>query len=291
MFERIIVATDLSPASFAIVNCLGGLRTLGAEQCLLLQCLSFHEAASMAYSYQTEPAESRLNEQKQILEQQGYSVEARTVVGAAKREVSRIAVEEDYSLIVVGTQGESLIVGKLLGGVAYGIINSAETPVLVMPVEKKPGADDACEPVARCSFGDHIMFATDFSEMADSAFDSVKRLVAEGVKKVTLVHVQDKTKLEHHPKERLEEFNNLDRDRLENLKQTLLKMGNPTVDTEVCFGVPFQEITRLAQERNAQVIVMGTQGRGFAGEIFLGSVSHSVARSAVAPVLLIPVAR
>ncbi|MCA1785684.1 MAG: universal stress protein [Desulfobacteraceae bacterium] len=33
---------------------------------------------------------------------------------------------------------------------------------------------------------------------------------------------------------------------------------------------------------------MGTQGRGFLGEFFLGSVSHNVARHSVAPVLLVP---
>lgn len=40
MFNRIIVATDLSPASEAVANCLGGLKTYGARHCLLMQCLS-----------------------------------------------------------------------------------------------------------------------------------------------------------------------------------------------------------------------------------------------------------
>ena len=48
MFSRIIVATDRSPASFAVVNCLGGLRAFGAKQTLLLQCLNFQQASSMA---------------------------------------------------------------------------------------------------------------------------------------------------------------------------------------------------------------------------------------------------
>jgi nucleotide-binding universal stress UspA family protein len=36
---------------------------------------------------------------------------------------------------------------------------------------------------------------------------------------------------------------------------------------------------------------MGTQGRGFTGELFLGSVSHNVARASVAPVLMISMIR
>jgi nucleotide-binding universal stress UspA family protein len=39
------------------------------------------------------------------------------------------------------------------------------------------------------------------------------------------------------------------------------------------------------------VIVMGSQGRGFISEVFLGSVSHQVVRQAPVPVLLIPALR
>jgi nucleotide-binding universal stress UspA family protein len=288
MFERFIAATDLSPASRAVVSCLADLKALGAEQCLLLQCLGFSEAASTALSYHTEPLERMLDEQKDILEKQGFRVETRTVVGTARQEIVRIAAEEDYALIVVGTQGRSLVGEKLLGGVAHGVLNKTVKPVLVVPVEKKQGEENVCEPVARSRFSDHLLFATDFSAMAASAFAHVEQLVAHGVRQVTLVHVQDKTRLERQLKERLEEFNELDRGRLGNLKQILLKKGASRVDTELCYGVPHQEITRLIRERNAQLVVMGTQGRGFVGEFFLGSVSHNVARHSVAPVLLIP---
>ena len=54
MFKRFIVATDLSQATFGLVNCLAGLRNLGAEHCLLLQCISVQEGASLAYSYHTD---------------------------------------------------------------------------------------------------------------------------------------------------------------------------------------------------------------------------------------------
>ncbi|MBE0599290.1 MAG: hypothetical protein IH614_18765 [Desulfuromonadales bacterium] len=95
MFNRLIAATDLSPASFAVVSCLAGLKAYGAKHCLLLQCLSFQEAASTALAYHTEPLEGMLIEQKTILEKEGFTVEARTVVGAPRQEVVRIAAEED----------------------------------------------------------------------------------------------------------------------------------------------------------------------------------------------------
>ena len=291
MFKRFIVATDLSPASTAVATCLGALKVYGAEQCLLLQCLTISEAASTAISYNTEPIKGMLKEQKTILENEGFAVEARTVVGSPKNEVTRIANEEDYSLIVLGAQGHSLVRERLLGGVAYGIINQSKKPVLVVPVEKKPGDGDQCEPVTRCNFQKEILFATDFSQMADNAFTYVEQFVANGAGKVTLIHVQDKVKLEKHTKEQLEEFDRIDRRRLDALKESLLKKGDSDIDVEVCHGLPFQEITHLIQERNVQLAVMGTQGRSFAGKFFLGNVSQNVARHSVAPVLLIPMVK
>ena len=115
-----------------------------------------------------------------------------------------------------------------------------------------------------------------------------EQMVARGARKVTLVHVQDKNDLKHHLKKRSAAINALDRSRLENLQQTLLARGVAKVDIAICYGEPFAEITRLARECNAHLVVMGTQGRGFFGKIFLGSVSHNVVRTSVAPVLLIP---
>ena len=45
--------------------------------------------------------------------------------------------------------------------------------------------------------------------------------------------------------------------------------------------------TDLSRE-SVSLTVMGSQGRGHLGELFLGSVSHNVARHAPVPVLLIP---
>jgi nucleotide-binding universal stress UspA family protein len=291
MFKRFVVATDLSPASFAVVNCLGELKAFGGEQCLLLQCLTYSDATSAALSYSTEGLERMLNEQKSILEAQDFKVEVRIVVGVAKQEIVRIADREDYSLIVVGSQGQSLVGEKLLGGVTYGVISKSKKPVLVVPVEKEEGEKNICKPVARSSFSIHVLFATDFSEMSDHAFTCVEQMASSGVGKITLVHVHKKPGFEEYHKTYSQESNEQDMARLENLKQELLEKGSSQIDMEVGFGVPYQEITRLIRESDAQLVVMGTQGRGFVGEFFLGSVSHNVVRHSAAPVLLIPALR
>lgn len=106
--------------------------------------------------------------------------------------------------------------------------------------------------------------------------------------RITLLHVQDKARIDPHLTHRLDEFNEIDRGRLEKMKELLQKKGDAVIKLELRYGSPFEEITRLVRERNVHLVVMGSQGRGFVGELFLGSVSHNVARHADAPVLLIP---
>ncbi|HPU84763.1 MAG TPA: universal stress protein [Candidatus Latescibacteria bacterium] len=288
MFSRVIVATDLSPASYAVVNCVGGLKAYGAKECLLLQCLSLQEVGSVALSYTTAFLENSLNEQKEVLEKQGFAVETRIVPRLATREINRVAEKEDYSLIVIGSQGHSMVREALLGGVASAVLNQARKPVLVIRVEPVPGDANGCLRAARCDFSGHILYPTDFSENADLAFTYVEKLAAEGARHVTLLHVQDKTRIESYLKHRLEEFNEIDRGRLGKMRETLEKKGNAEVDVELKYGIPFVEISQFIKEHDVNLVVMGTQGRGFVAELFLGSVSHNIARHSEAAVLLIP---
>ena len=291
MFSRIIVATDLSPASFAVVNCLGGLRAFGAKQCLLLQCLNFQQASSIALSYTTAPLEDFLGQQKVILEKQGFEVEAKIVPGFAKREINQIAAEEDYSLIVVGSQGHSMVGEALLGGVASAVIHSARKPVFLVPLGMNQDAGDVHLRRTGCDFSEHVLFPTDFSENADHAFSYVEKLAADGARRITLLHVQDTARIDPHLTHRLDEFNEIDRGRLEKMKERLQNNGKAVIEIALRCGSPFGEITRLIREQKVHLVVMGSQGRSLVEEVFLGSVSHNVARHTDAPVLLVPAKR
>jgi nucleotide-binding universal stress UspA family protein len=291
MFSRIILAMDLSLASSALINCIGGLRAYGAKHCLLLQCLSIQEVSSIAVSYTTETLECMLKDQKQILEQQGFTVETKVLPGFAKREINRIAREEGYNLIVIGSRGHSMLSEALLGGVAYDAIHYTCKPIMIVRLEKKEAEGQVCIQASRCDFSGHVLFPTDFSENADIAFAYIEKLVSDGVNHVTLLHVQNEVHIDPHLKHRLEEFNEIDGCRLEAMKRTLKVKGNPVVDIELVYGAPFTEIMRVIRERDVNLVVMGSQGRGFVKELFLGSVSHNVARNSEVSVLLIPAKR
>lgn len=283
MFERFIVATDLSPASDAMVGCLAGLRAFGARHALLLQCLDMQQAASVALSYTTAVLDDYLARQKAVLERQGFEVETRIVPGFAKREINRIANAEDYGLIVVGSHGHSMLSEALLGGVASEILHGATRPVLVMRLERDQASGKVCVLPAGCDLASHVLFPTDFSDNADLAFTVVEQMATAGVRRFTLLHV-----LGAHGEPELAA---IDRERLEAMKTRLAAKGGAEVEVAVRTGKPYQAIVAAARETDAHLIVMGSQGRGFVPELFLGSVSHQVARHASAPVLLVPAAR
>ena len=58
-----------------------------------------------------------------------------------------------------------------------------------------------------------------------------------------------------------------------------------TVETLMATGTPSREILRAATEQQADLIVMGVQGRGAVDLTVFGSTTHQVIRAAPCPVL------
>lgn len=58
-------------------------------------------------------------------------------------------------------------------------------------------------------------------------------------------------------------------------------------ETALCRGHPYEEIVRLAQETDADLIIMTTHGHAGVARIFLGSTAERVIRHAPCPVLAV----
>jgi nucleotide-binding universal stress UspA family protein len=60
-----------------------------------------------------------------------------------------------------------------------------------------------------------------------------------------------------------------------------------TIHTEVIEGNPAREIVRMAEQRGADLVVMGVQGRSALDMLLFGSKTHAVLRGAPCPVLTV----
>lgn len=291
MFTKILIATDLSAASMAIVEKARWLTPLGTREILLLQCIEPLEALSVAYSETDAKVKALLDTQKEMLEAYGFKATTEVVYGSIDREVNRIASERGYSLIVIGSKGRTFLHDALLGGVATRMIQNAEHPTLVVRVGAVgQGGEVICILPEECrQLQSHVLFATDFSHNAETAFSYVEKLVGMGTEKVDLVHVQDAVKLERHAPEQVAEFDVIDFSRLKELEKRLrATRADVSVTIEVAHGKPALKILEAASQTNPSLIVMGAQGRGFIDEVVLGSVSYMVTRKARTSVLIVP---
>lgn len=287
MFEKIVVPVEISDRSAVLIQNLEGMKDFGAKEFLLIKIVGTRESEAIALSYSIGNMEEGLQEQKEVLEAQGYRVETRIVTGIAKNELSKIAENEGYDLVMIGAETQSRFSEFFLGGLAHEILPYANRPVLIARLQRAEDEEEAIRCIS-CHTSHHVLLATDFSDSAKEAFEIVKKMVKSGVKRVTLAHVQDKSQIDKYLKDRLDEFNKTDAARLETLKQELTQTADVEVDIDIVYGKPGPEIVRLAKEKNAKMIVMGIQGKGHAKEAFVGSVSNYVARQADASVLVTP---
>lgn len=288
MFRKIIIATDLSASSDAVISCLKDFTTMGVEEVILFYACGIKHLASLAEAIKT-TVEPGLIRQKQIIEDQGFKTTLEIAPGIPSEELQKIAKLKDVSLIIIGSHGQSAAGHMLfrLGGVTSEILHSHEKPLLLIHtrISEKDGVkkiETLCKHLK-----ERILFATDFSDISMKAFQYVEKLVEDGCKKVTLFHVQDKIKIDKYLSDKLDEFNQIDNERLEMRKKQLFEKGAKEVEIKIKYGIPSEEILTESSD-GYSLVVMGSQGRGFFHEIFIGSVSHNLARSADVPLLLIP---
>ena len=287
MFKKMLVATDLSEASEQFVCSLGSLKAIGTRQAVLIHCFNVRDVGTMANRL-IELTKPLFERQKKMLQNLGFKVTAKMVLGLPQIEINRQADEHDCSLIVVGSTGHTVVGEILLGGVASAVIHSATRPVLILRLQAPGGDANEAYRTWECDCLQHVLFPTDFSDNAEHAFAYVRKLADCGAKRITLLHVQDQGRIDKHLKARLEEFNRIDTDRLQRLRDELKKLGVKKVSIELPYGSPKKEILDRVGGNEISLVVMGSQGRGYMGDIFLGSVSHAVTRHSEVPVLLVP---
>jgi nucleotide-binding universal stress UspA family protein len=281
------MATDLSPAWDEIVSCGGELRHLGGSRVILTHVITpnFFAAASEELRERAKP---RLTQQRRQLEAQGLEVLVEIPVGLPASSLNEVARKHDASLLVLGSHGKSRWREGVLGSFSSAVCHHVQFPTLVLPVRVPEGGEQAtCLWHCRDLLG-HLLLPTDFSQPAAQSLVYIELLVPKGVSRVTLVHALQVPPMEFYESGLPERVEAAARNSLEILKERLEAAGVPQVDARLAAGHPISVILDLLRTQDVSLIVLGTQGKGFIAEIFLGSVAHNVTRVAPCPVLLIP---
>lgn len=283
MFGTILVPSDLFGAAPGFPRCLRGADALGVETVHLVQPIppaAFGRAASLLRGV----ARPILEEQKAQLEVLGLRVVIHTPQGELVSAILSVADREKAGMIAVSSFATGLFVEALVDPLADALLHQSAFPLLGLGCREDA---ETCRPLDQV-FGGRLLFATDFSRCADEARGRVGEIVARTGAEVVVLHVQETRRIFPHLADRLEEFDRTDRERLEVLGRDLRAAGARAVREEVELGRAGPAICEAARRLAATLVVLGTRGRGWGEELFVGSVAHHVARHAPCPVLLVP---
>lgn len=216
-------------------------------------------------------------------------VDTRVVAaGNVADEILVQAAAQAANMIVIGTHGRSGFERLLLGSVAEKILRKASCPVMVVP---RHAAD---VPVAERAPFTEIITAIDFSASSLSALAYALDLAQEADARMTLLHVIElPPELAELP--RMEGIDvpavraAAEADCLRRLRAMVPDGAHTfcTIHTEVIEGNPAREIVRMAEQRGADLVVMGVQGRSALDMLLFGSKTHAVLRGAPCPVLTV----
>ncbi len=286
MFEKIILATDLSPMWDEIIGCAEEFRALGCKQAVLTHVLVTKGLVGADAALESE-AQPKLEAQRKQLELQGFEVVVETVVGLPAFSLNEVARRHCASLIVVGSHGKSIWREAILGSVSIAVLHHTLFPVLLINVERlrEGGREGACQLRSK-ELLRHVLFPTDFSLVATGASAYLEYLAPKGLAEVTVLHALEV--LDAYPPAVLKPAENAAREYAEALATRLKASGVPRVQSRISKGHPIPTIMESLETGEFSLVILGTQGKSLLSEILLGSVAYNIARLAPCPVILIP---
>jgi nucleotide-binding universal stress UspA family protein len=284
MFETVILATDLSPLWDEIVACAGELKALGCSRVILTHVITLKFLMGMEGKLESE-ARPLLKGQAAQLEAQGLKVTMEMPSGLPAYSLKEVARCCGADLIVVGSHGKQ---EGLLGSVGSAIVHHATVPILLLPLNLQPEKLQGSCRLHCTELLRHILLPADFSPTSERAREFLEGLAHKGVGQVTLLNALDVPLHGSYPPGYREWAESAARDLLEQWRRGLTQAGLARVEAVYDPGHPLPAILAVLKSQDISLIVMGTQGRGFIQELFLGSVAHNVCRLAPCPVLLIP---
>jgi len=203
--------------------------------------------------------------------------------GEAVEVILEHAERVEADVIVMGTRGRSGLERLVLGSAAENVLSRARCPVLTIRAESRAHA------VPR-----RVLCPIDFSDTSMEALRWGLSLAAKARARTRVLHVigvppapappavagaAEQVDLAHgRAVEALDEA-------LEGLDTG--ETARARLERAVAHGVPPHQIVQVAEEDDADLIVMGAHGHGAIGRTLFGSTTHHVVREAPCPVLTV----
>jgi nucleotide-binding universal stress UspA family protein len=232
------------------------------------------------YGELREHAEEQLREFAKVHTEGNVQAIVAVEEGVVTESILDFARENSVDMIVMGTHGRRGFQRLTLGSVTERVLRRAGCPVLAVrrPAHDFVAPGSKVEPVHLRK----ILFCSDFSECSEKALKYGLSLATEYQSELLLVHV-----LEHVPP--------VEQRETEYARVTHLLGDKVPEDARSCCkirpiarsGKAYEEIVQLAEEEQADLIVVGVRGRNVLDLALFGSTTHRVLQLGPCPVLAI----
>jgi nucleotide-binding universal stress UspA family protein len=140
---------------------------------------------------------------------------------------------------------------------------------------------------------DKILFANDFSENSEHAFDYALTLATQFDSRLIIIHViNEPVDLRGFYVPHIS-FEKLEKEIEEGAEKMMQKFCRTKAkdfinyETLIVAGIPYEEILKKADEEKVSLIVLGTQGRKGIDHFLFGSTAERVVRNAKSPVMTV----
>jgi len=186
--------------------------------------------------------------------------------------ISEIIRERDVELVILGTHGLAGLQRIIFGSLAEGILREIACPVMIVGPNVVPLASEHFS---------RIVYATTFSDASLRALHYALLIAHADQANLTLLHILPKSEAAHGMASE-----QLKRKYTDKLIDLVPLEGDFWLKTEtvVEFGVPSEEIVRIAGIQRADLIVMGAHP-ALTASTHLPSTAHYVLQHARCPVL------
>jgi nucleotide-binding universal stress UspA family protein len=296
-FQNILCATDFSPYSNAALRQALWLTRQCDAALTLTHVVDDLRRATHAMSYKAKLdlvsgegrlfekeirylSDSKLRTQIASLDCDSLNVKSETLLGEPFVEITHAVQQEGYDLVLTGTRGVSAWKQFFVGSTAKKLIRKCPASVWIVKVEQTEAPKV-------------ILAPSDFSDVSRKAVLKGLFLAEKAQAEFHLVHVIDSKDVRDDLLESIppgssvrEEINKAATERLDAFLKSL-EETSVNIVSHLTWGHPWQEITRIAEKHNADLITMGTVGRSGIKGVLLGNTAERVLDSCDCSILTI----
>jgi nucleotide-binding universal stress UspA family protein len=211
--------------------------------------------------------------------------------GAPFETIVSIARAHEIDMIIASTHGHTGVKRVLFGSTAERIVQHAPCPVLVVREREHEFLGDAPRTNHRTIELKRLLVPIDFSECSRKAVEYGVALAREFRAEMVCLH---SIEIPYGMGEagliiETEAVNKRLREEGEQHASAFLQNQAASTSQEctIKLGTPYREIIRMADERQIDLIILGTHGRSGVRHFLLGSTAERVVRHAHCPVMVV----